>query len=159
MDLLDRLLDHDRWTTLWFLELSQGLTDAQLDLPFDLGHQTLRGTFAHMIGAINFWVGLMTGQPVDTELGDRSLAALTDGYERSYARFATFARRMRDEGRLNDTFVDDEGGHPTFATAIVHVVLHDSQHRSEVLHMLERFGLRDLPEGNPLEWEFLTQGG
>src|SRR5436190_14328903 len=83
MDLLERLLDHDRWMTLRFLELSRGLTDAQLDQPFDLGHQTLRATFAHIIGAIDFWVGLFTGQPVETELDDRSLAALTDGYKRS----------------------------------------------------------------------------
>ena len=46
MDLLDRLLGHDRWTTARLLNLSRGLTDVQLDQPFDVGHQSLRTTFA-----------------------------------------------------------------------------------------------------------------
>ena len=42
MDLLDRLLEHDRWATDQLLELCRGLTDAQLDQPFDIGHRTVR---------------------------------------------------------------------------------------------------------------------
>src|SRR5688572_16657515 len=49
MDLLDRLLGHDHWTTARLLELSRDLTDAHLDQPIDIGHQTLRETFDHMI--------------------------------------------------------------------------------------------------------------
>ncbi len=37
MDLLDRLLAHDHWATARLLDLSRGLTDAQLDQPFDIG--------------------------------------------------------------------------------------------------------------------------
>ncbi len=44
MDLLDRLLGHDHWTTERLLTLSQGLTDAQLDQAFDIGHRTVRAT-------------------------------------------------------------------------------------------------------------------
>ena len=46
MDLLDRLLKHDRWATDQLLEVSRGLSDAQLDQAFDIGHRTLRETFA-----------------------------------------------------------------------------------------------------------------
>jgi uncharacterized damage-inducible protein DinB len=152
-------LGHDRWTTGRFLHLSHGLTDAQLDQPFDIGHHTVRATFEHMIGAINFWNALMDGVPIPDESDDRSIAGLTGDYERSFEAFATFARRIRGEERLNDTFVDDEGGNPTFGSAFIHVILHDGQHRSEALHMLERLGVPDLPEGNPLEWEISTQGG
>ncbi len=78
MDLLDRLLGHDRWTTGRFLELSRGLTDAQLDQPFDIGHHTVRGTFEHMTGAINFWNELMAGVPIPNQSDDRSIAALAE---------------------------------------------------------------------------------
>lgn len=159
MDLLDRLLGHDRWTTGRFLELSRGLTDAQLDQPFDIGHQTVRGTFEHMTGALNFWNELIAGVPIPDQNGDRSIDALTENYGRSFATFASLARRIRDEDRLDDTFVDDEGSHLTFGSTFIHLVLHDAQHRSEVLHMLERFGVPDLPEGNPLEWEIITRSG
>jgi uncharacterized damage-inducible protein DinB len=158
MDLLDRLLGHDRWTTGRFLALSRDLTDAQLDHRFDIGHRTIRDTFAHMIGALNFWNQLMRGAPIPGESDDRSIAGITSDYERSFATFATFARQVRDANRFDDTFVDDEGGHLTFGSTFIHVVLHDAQHRGEVLHMLERLGVPDLPEGNPLEWEIITQG-
>jgi uncharacterized damage-inducible protein DinB len=160
MDLLDRLLAHDRLATARFLELSSGLIDAQLDQPFDLGHRTLRETFAHMSGGVEFWTASMTGQPIAGPDDDRSLAALLDRHQRAYAAFAAFARRMHDEQRLHDSFADpdDAGIRLSFGNTIIHVIQHNAQHRSEALHMLERLGVPDLPEGNPLEWERQTQG-
>src|SRR3712207_35856 len=104
MDLLDRLLEHDRWATTQLLELSRGLTDAQLDQELDIGHRTLRATFEHMVLNVGFWTGLMTAQSVDAPPGNCSIPALIDWHERSYATFATLARRLRDEQRLDDTF-------------------------------------------------------
>ena len=98
----------------------------------------------------------MAERPADAQPDDRSLAALIDRHERSSAAFATVARRVRDEQRLNDTFLDPWTGSTTrrtFGGAIVHVVLHNTQHRGEALHILERLGVPDLPEGDPLEWE------
>jgi uncharacterized damage-inducible protein DinB len=162
MDLFERLLGHDQWTTARFLDLSRGLSDAQLDQPFDIGHRTLRNTFEHMSGTVEFWIAVMTAQPLpgDAPRGDRSLAALRDRHARSYATFATFARRIRDEQRLDDTYPDfaDENVRLSFGGTILHVIHHNAQHRSEALHMLERLGAPNLPEGNPLEWELQTQG-
>ncbi len=62
MDLLDRLLDHDCWATTALLDLSRGLTDAQLDRSFDVGHGTLRATLEHMIFYIEFWTASMAGR-------------------------------------------------------------------------------------------------
>ena len=158
MDLLDRLLGHDDWATDCLLDLSRGLTDAQLDQPFDVGHRTLRATFEHMIVNVEFWTALMAERPVDARRDNRSPAALIDRHERSYATFASFARRVRDEQRLDDTFVDDFGERMTFGGAIVHVVLHDAEHRSEALHILERLGVPDLPEVDHGLWDYQTQG-
>ena len=60
MDLLDRLLGHDHWATAKLLDLSRGLTDEHLDLPFDVGHQTLRATFEHMSFNVEFWTATTT---------------------------------------------------------------------------------------------------
>jgi uncharacterized damage-inducible protein DinB len=158
MDLLDRLLEHDRWATDQLLELSRDLTDAQLDQAFDIGHRTLRATFEHIIFNVEFWTGLMVGQPVDAQRDDRSLAALIDRHERSYAALATLARRVRDEQRLEDTFVDHFDTHMTFGGAIIHVVLHNAEHRSEALHILERLGVPDLPEVDHGLWDFTRRG-
>jgi hypothetical protein len=56
--------------------------------PIDVGHRTLRATFEHMIFNVEFWTAVMVGQPVDAQREDRSLAALTERRERSYAAFA-----------------------------------------------------------------------
>ena len=114
-----------------------------------------------MSGCVEFWTAVMTGQPVVDPGDDRSLEGLRERHERAYTTFADFARRMRDEQRLEDTFADpdDADVRLTFGSAIIHVVEHSAQHRGEVLHMLERLGVPDLPEGNPLEWELLTHGG
>jgi uncharacterized damage-inducible protein DinB len=154
MDLLDRLLEHDRWATAQLLELSRSLTDAQLDQEFDIGHRTLRATFEHIIINIAFWTTLMAERPVDARQDDRSLAALTERHERNYASFATLARQLRDERRLDDTFIDHYDVHKSFGGTILHVVLHNAEHRTEAVHILERRGLPDPPEVDHGLWDY-----
>jgi uncharacterized damage-inducible protein DinB len=159
MDLLDRLLGHDSWATTQLLELSGGLTDAQLDQPFDIGHGSLRETLDHLIFIVDFWSTLMAGQPVTWERQmHRSVADMIERHERFYATFATFARRMHDEQRLDDTFVDHFGGKMTFGGAILHVVLHNAEHRAEAVHMLTRLGLPVPPEVDHGLWDYERRG-
>ena len=146
MDLLDRLLEHDRWATAQLLELSRSLTDAQLDQEFDIGHCTLHAPFDHLIFNIEAWTAVMARQPVERGHDDRLLAALIDRHERSYATFATLARQVRDEQRLEETFADHFDEQLRFAAGIVHVVLHNAEHRTEALHILTRLGVPDPPE-------------
>lgn len=158
MDLLDRLLEHDYWATTQLLELSRDLTDAQLDQPFDIGHRTLRATFDHTIFNTAAWTRRMAEQPIDVPRDDLSMAALIERHERSYADFVAFARRIRDEQRMDDTFVDYFGGEMTYGGAIIHVVLHNAEHRSEALHILARLGVPDLPEVDHGLWDFERRG-
>ena len=69
MDLLDRLLAHDHWATTQVFSVARGLTDAQLDQPFDVGHRTLRDTLEHMIVNIEIWTAGMSGQRPDDRTG------------------------------------------------------------------------------------------
>src|SRR5215216_3460325 len=137
MDLLDRLFEHERWATATLLDVCREMTDAQLDQPFDIGHRTLRATFEHMIfDSVEVWTAEMAGRQPEAQPDDRSIAALIDRYECSYAGFAAVARRARDEQRLEDTFVDHFGAPMTFGGAILMVVLHGEEHRSEARHIL-----------------------
>ncbi|HYI13787.1 MAG TPA: DinB family protein [Thermomicrobiales bacterium] len=160
MDLLDRMLGHDRWATTQLLELCDTLTDAQLDQEFDIGHHTLRETLDHMIYVIDFWTGWMSGRPVEhdrtTQQSDRSIAALSERHERYQATFAAFARQASDEQRLDDTFNDHYAVHQSIGATIVQVQHHNAQHRSEVRHMLERLGVAGLWDYDPQEWEHST---
>jgi uncharacterized damage-inducible protein DinB len=158
MDLLDRLLEHDHWATAQLLEHSRALTDAQLDQPFDIGHKTLRDTFEHMIGNIEGWTALMAAQPPDTQPDDHSLPALIERYERADAAFAALARRVRDEQRMDDTFSDFYNERMRFGGAILHVILHNAEHRTEVLHILERLGVPGPIEVDHALWDLTVRG-
>ena len=61
MDLLDRLLGHDAWTTRQLLDICSGLTDEQLDRRFDIGHGSVRATLDHVISNMEVWGDLMRG--------------------------------------------------------------------------------------------------
>jgi uncharacterized damage-inducible protein DinB len=96
----------------------------------------------------------MSGKPVTEPRDERSLIDVIDRHERTYPIFAALARRLRDERRLDEKFADHDGERVSCGATILHVVLHNAQHRSEVRHMLERLGVTDLPEADPQEWEW-----
>lgn len=160
MDLLDRMLGHDRWATGELLELSGNLTDAQLDEEFDIGHRTLRQTFDHMIYVIDFWTGWMTGRPVEHDRTvleyDRSVLAFVERFERFQPAFAALARQIEDEDRLDETFIDHYEVRHSLGATILQLLSHNIQHRSDVRHMLERLGVPDLWDYDPQEWEYIT---
>jgi uncharacterized damage-inducible protein DinB len=96
----------------------------------------------------------MTEQPADDEQDERSLAALIDRHERSYATFATLARRLRDERRLNGTFIDHYDARKSFGGTILHVVLDNAEHRTEAVHILTRLGVPGPPEVDHGLWDY-----
>lgn len=158
MDLLDRMLGHDHWATTQLLGVARGLSDAQLDQPFDVGHRTLRATLAHVIANIEGWTAAMSGQPPSPGRDDQSLAGLVDRFEAASARFAAVARRVRDEGRFDETYPDHFGQPMGFGGAILHVLLHNEGHRVEALHILQRLNVSDLPEVDHGLWDFVRRG-
>lgn len=159
LDLLDRLLGHDRWTTTQVLAAAASLTDAQLDQPFDVGHGTVRATLAHLIGNVEVWTDLMAERPVGARPAPAAPPSVAD-FQRRYAvaaaRFAELAREQRDAGLLNDTYLDVLDQPPrakTFGGTLLHVLTHNHQHRAELLHLLARLGVPNLIEGDVLSWE------
>jgi uncharacterized damage-inducible protein DinB len=157
MDLLDRMLEHDRWGTTTLLDACRPLTDAQLDQSFDIGHQTLRATFVHLIENIEGWTALMIRRPPEASDRDHSVASLAEWFAQVFDTFAAFARRMRDEQQFDETLTDFYGEHPTFGSAILHVMVHDAEHRSEIVHILNRLGLPEVPEVDLALWDLQRQ--
>src|SRR5215212_11945182 len=100
MDLLDRLLGHDRWTTTQLLERCRELRAEQWTQPFNLGHQTLAATFQHMIGNVCVWTDLMAARPV-RPFSDEALVTADDlivAWQSVYDDFAALAHAIRDQG-------------------------------------------------------------
>jgi uncharacterized damage-inducible protein DinB len=153
---LDSLLGHDRDMTSYLMALSADLGDEELDREFDIGHRTLRRTFDHIILATDSWNGQMTGEPVPWKPDPASIAEMQARHQAVYARFEATARAIAAEGRENEVFIDAHAYPQTKGLTVLHVILHSHMHRSEVLHMLQRLGVADLPEGDPQEWGHYT---
>ncbi|MEO8394132.1 MAG: DinB family protein, partial [Chloroflexota bacterium] len=63
-------------------------------------------------------------------------------------------------GRLDDLWTDVLDKPPTqksYGGAIGHVITHDMHHRAEVLHIMARLGMSDLPEGDLMGWDQRTR--
>ena len=158
MDILDRLLGHDAWTTRQLLLRCRELTDEQLDRRFDIGDRSLRETFQHIINVMEVWTDRMAARPVrdtapeapptvDYQLDRLSLAAKD---------LAETSRRIQSEGRLDQMLVDTREQPPVskpLGGAIDHVITHSMHHRAQALYIMEHLGLTSLPEGDALNWE------
>jgi uncharacterized damage-inducible protein DinB len=59
MDILDRMLEHDRWTTNRILVICRELPQSQLQTHFNIGPATIDATLRHMIGNVQVWTDLM----------------------------------------------------------------------------------------------------
>ena len=158
MDLLDRLLEHDRWTTRQVLAICTTLPPEELHRPTAIGHGTLDETLRHTIRNIEVWTDLMCEQPLRPRdpIARASVAELGGIFEAAYTDFAASARRMRDGGRLDEKYLDVLDEPPTAKTiggTIAHVITHNMHHRSEILNMLGQLGVPNLPEGDVLGWE------
>jgi uncharacterized damage-inducible protein DinB len=167
MDLLDRLLGHDAWTTRQLLVIAQGLTDAELDRDFDIGHRTLRATFRHIIRNVEVWTDLISGRPAREAPGaaGSTIPALIARLDAAAADLASVARSVADRDGWDEKFLDTLDNEPTEKTyggAIAHVLTHSMHHRAQVLYLLRRLGVKVLPEGDVLSWEHqhtLPHGG
>lgn len=162
MDLLDRLLGHDAWTTRELLELSRGLSDQELDRRFDIGHRTVRATFEHLIRNMEVWSALMAGRrPPNAGDEPASVGALVARLDAAAADLARLARGVRDRDGWDETWLDvldDPPREKTFGGAIAHVITHSMHHRAQVLFMLRRMGVEGTPEGDVLSWEHRAGG-
>ena len=158
MDLLDRLLGHDAWTTRELLLRCRGLSDGQLDRTFLVGHGTLRATFEHTVWNIEVWTDLMWGRNVRPEPRpeDSTIPRLIERLDAAAADFASLARRVAGEGRMDELFADTVETPAvmyTFGAGIAHVITHSMHHRAQVLNMMRHLGMANLIEGDVLSWE------
>ena len=60
--------------------------------------------------------------------------------------------------RFDDTFIDSWDQPQTYGAAILHVILHDDEHRQEILHILNRLGVENVPEIDHALWDFVRRG-
>ena len=155
MDILDRLLAHDSWTTRQLLLACQQLPDEALDREFDMDQRSLRRTFVHMIDNMEIWTDLLCERAVQQRKGN-SVAELLDRLSVISREFAHVARKIAREQRYDDCFVDTLDNPPrpkTFGAGIGHLLTHSMHHRAQVMFLMEQVGIHEHIEGDLLSWE------
>ena len=158
MDLLDRLLGHDAWTTQQLVGLAAELSDEQLDRDFDIGHRSVRATLMHIIRNVEIWSALMAGEAIvdDRSAKMRSIPELTARLALAADKLARIARAVAQRNGWDELWLDvldDPPREKTFGSAIAHVLTHSMHHRAQLLYMLRLLGARPLPEGDVFSWE------
>lgn len=166
--ILDRLVGHDAWTSRQLLLRSRELTDEQLDRTFDIGDRSLRDTFHHLIGVMEFHTDLLLERGPETEADhagkmpalrsttlDGMLARLTVVAKE----FAEIAARVEREGRA-DEMVSRPGmkASRSIGGLIAHILTHSMHHRAQILYILEQLGVENVIEGDALGWESVARG-
>jgi len=160
MDLLDRLLGHDAWTTRRLLEHCRAFDDERLDRGHDLAHRSVRATFLHIVRNMEVWGDLMAGVEVrpdrNAEPVGRSIEGLLARLDQAAADLAAIARDVAARGAWDERWLDVLDDPPTeksYGGAIAHVITHSMHHRAQVIQLLRDVGAPAPIEGDVLSWE------
>ncbi len=160
MDILDRLLAHDTWTTRQLLVACQALPEELLDKEFEIDHKSLRETFIHMIDNLEVWTDLLYERPVQEKTGS-SIPELLQRLNSASREFSKLAHKISREDRFDDSFLDTLDTPPqlkSFGGTIGHVITHNMHHRAHIMFLMEKVGLKDHIEGDLLSWESQSSG-
>ena len=160
MDILDRLLAHDTWTTRQLLVACQSLPDELLDKEFEIDHKSLRETFIHIIDNLEVWTALLCERPVQEKTGS-SIPELLQRLNSTSREFSKLAHKVSRENRFDDFFLDTLDTPPQFKSfggTIGHVITHNMHHRAHIMFLMEKVGLKNHIEGDLLSWETKISG-
>lgn len=157
MQLLDRLLRHDLWTTTQLMNLCEDLEESAFDREFGFAYQSLRATFDHVIFNMQVWSDLMEGRPVRPR-GGSSVPELQARLKQAGSDLSRVANQVRERDDWDTLWTDAiDGKKHSFGGAIAHVLTHSMHHRAQIIYMLRQLNVKNVPEGDVLSWETQTK--
>ncbi|MQA80875.1 MAG: helix-turn-helix domain-containing protein [Streptosporangiales bacterium] len=163
MDLLQRIVEHHVWLIGEMVDRAARLDDAALDRPIETSIEDLddgpsiRTQLDRLVAQLERWVASVEGRtsPHPWEIGDMSVGGLRARLATAGPEFVSLVRRLTEEGRLDETFVDATCEPPvvfSYGGMIAHVVTFAAYRRSVVALALYSAGITDLGSGDPREW-------
>ena len=156
-ELFSSLYAYSEWANEKIVQLCDGLTDAQLDQPKEMGFGTLRKTLFHILAADVVWMERWESTPwreFPTDPDGKSIAeiaaALRDVGNRRLGLI------QQNEPNQWDSTIDYQDSKKTpyshqLHDLLLHVWVHGIHHRAQALNYLKQFD-RTLPGG--IDWIF-----
>jgi len=162
MDLLVRMVEHHVWLVGELVDHSANLSDEQLDKPIKISvdnvddNPTLRWLLSRLIGQMDMWNNVIHDRKYDWSVEEHEpIAAMRPRLTHVGQDFLAEVRRVVDEGRLDETFVDADCAPPevfTYGGLIAHVLTFAAHRRELALGALASAGITDLGNGDPRKW-------
>ena len=152
VSILEDLYHANDWARAKCLRLCDGLTDAQLDQPRELGPGSLRATLFHVLAAEEIWLERWIGapaRPFPIDPAGIPLAEIDTRLEAVAAKRQELIDRERANGwRRIVRYTDLRGVEHArpLAGLLLHVANHGVHHRAQILNYLRDFG-RTAPIG------------
>ncbi|HEY3002779.1 MAG TPA: AraC family transcriptional regulator [Kribbellaceae bacterium] len=164
MDVLVRMVEHHVWLTGRMIECASRLDNEVLDKPIELSVEsidelplTLRRQLDRIVWQLEMWLASVDDEPFEFPESGRavSLSQLRERYDAAGPRFADLVRRLNDEGRFDETFVDSTCTPPrvfTYGGMVAHVLTFAAARRTLIAGALDSAGITDLGAGDPMHY-------
>ena len=161
MDLVVEMVEHHVWVVDQLVDRAAGLTEEQLDDPFDglvegIDGESVRWALSRLIGQMAMWCAAMADREYDFAVErDESVASMRRRLATTGPDFVTQVREVADEGRFDETFVDAFAPEPvvmTYGAMVAHVLTFAAHHRLLAVSKLRQLGITDLGWGDPKPW-------
>jgi AraC-like DNA-binding protein len=160
MNLLTAMVEHHIWLTGEMIARAERLTDEQLDKPIELSvdedQQTIRTLLSRLVGQMGMWNAAMANRDYDWSVEEHeSVTSLRRRLAEEGPAYLAHVRRVCEEGRLDDTFVDalcEPAEVFTYGGMIAHVLTFAAHRRTLVALALDAAGIGDLGWGDPMRW-------
>jgi hypothetical protein len=164
-DLTERMVSHhlarlrellEAAATLPAAELGRELRPGRVVVWFEREEAGAALMAERLVFTLEVWIAAITGQPAPGGGGD-----LLRRFERAALGFTRLARRIRDIGTWDDTFVDALCEPPqsfTYGGVIAHVLSYGAVRREPLAGVLAELGAPVRSSGDPIEWELEALG-
>lgn len=162
MDVLVRMVEHHVWLTGEMIDRAARLSTADLDQPIELSIEgvdsrplTLRRQLDRLVWQLEMWLAAVDDEPFTFPEPGRAeaLPQIRERHQAAGPRYAAMVRRLHDQGRFDETFVDSTCTPPrvfTYGGMVAHVLTFAAYRRVLAIGALENAGVTDLSNGDPM---------
>ncbi len=162
MNLLVRMVEHHVWLVGQLVDRAARLDAATLDAPISISVEgvdddpSIRSLLSRLIGQMDMWNNVIASREYDWAVErDESVSSMRSRLRTAGDAFLGEVRRVVDENRLDETFIDAHCDPPevfTYGGLIAHVLTFAAHRRILVLGALATAGITDLGSGDPRKW-------
>lgn len=162
MKLLERLIEHHRWSMHRILDGCRDLSEQQLDsematqcpFPWHECNETLRRLLTMNVGFARPWLEAINGEKLSYD--ETTIDGLHAGLDQNCDDFSKMAASLEAEGRWDMTFVDALCEPPevfSYIGVVGHLVTFNAYRRVLLINELKNLGITGLGFGDPIEYD------